>query len=111
MIIFKEGVRMSNLQPQAVVAICAAYSIYQDFGHRDMTVTSCNDSRHSATSLHYSGNAFDLRTHNTGEGERLANQIRLALPALDFDVIFEGEATENEHIHIEHQPRGGALNG
>ena len=57
---------MQSLQPQIVLAVVVASSFYKDFGY-DLVVTSFSDGIHSPNSLHYSGNAVDLRTRNVRE--------------------------------------------
>lgn len=94
----KPGVRFANLQPQTVLAICVAESVWIDTGQQ-MTITSINDGRHSHTSLHYSGNAFDIRTRGIVNSHDLADRLD-AMLGVDFDVIHEGD-----HIHVEYQPR------
>ena len=101
MIKLKTGVKLANLQPQIALAIQVAYSVYQDNGFNDLRITSLNDSGHSHTSLHYSGNAVDLGVIGFVDAQRakLAQEINGAL-GTDFDVLDEGN-----HIHIEYQPR------
>lgn len=70
----------------------------------DLTITSCNDSYHSHTSLHYAGAAIDVRTRDILSPEIKVAELQDAL-GKDFDVIYESEGTANEHIHIEYQPR------
>jgi len=98
----KEGVRVINMQPGLCLGLMMAESVYKDYG-RLMTVTSLNDSNHSPTSLHYSGNAADLRTEVAGidfeTAEGMAAEIKERL-GVDFDVV-----AESDHIHLEYQPR------
>ena len=91
---------MQSLQPQIVLAVVVASSFYKDFGY-DLVVTSFSDGIHSPNSLHYSGNAVDLRTRNVREVDMMPiiGGIRRALGS-DFDVIFE-----SDHLHIEYQPK------
>jgi len=96
-----ESIDTKNLQPQLVLALMMAQEVYNGHGV-DLVITSLNDAAHSRTSLHYSGNAVDLRTHNLPDGvdpNGVAAEIRQKLNK-DFDVIFEGD-----HIHLEHQPK------
>ncbi len=98
-------VSFAGLAPQLVLALFIAEQVYAQFD-REITITSCNDSEHSETSLHYSGNAVDLRTQNPINGIKYfedANEVvRRIKDRLngDFDVMFEGD-----HIHLEYQPR------
>lgn len=98
-------VNLAGLSPQIVLALFIAEQVYQTFG-REITITSLNDSVHSETSLHYAGQAVDLRTQNPINGMKyfddpleVVRRIKSRLNQ-DFDVMYEGD-----HIHIEYQPR------
>lgn len=86
--------------PEIVIALLVAASVYERHG-QELVVTSMNDSRHSATSLHYRGDAVDLRTNfwPDTKAREVARELDEAL-SLDYDVIFEGD-----HIHVEYQPK------
>jgi hypothetical protein len=96
--ILKEGVRLQGLQPQMVVALLAAYHIWEQHGDL-LTVTSCVDGKHSHTSLHYAGCALDFRTRDIKDQEIKTMALKAAL-GNDFDVL-----DEDDHIHVEYQPR------
>lgn len=88
-------------------AITEAREVYREFG-ADLIITSGSErtARHSRTSLHYAGQAVDIRTkHLDTRVQR--EQVRAAIAARlnkDFDVLLEDEGGHNEHIHIEYQP-------
>lgn len=71
-----------------------------------VTATSINDGKHSANSLHYSGMAVDMRSkHLTQEESRkVFFALRNDLGG-DYDVLLEAENTDNEHLHIEYDPK------
>ena len=75
--------------------------VYKSF-EIDFVITSVLDGKHAqAHSLHYSGNAFDIRTRNIptkGMIDQIVNEIRNRLTK-DFDIVLE-----SDHIHIEYQP-------
>lgn len=101
-IAYKEGV---SGEPTAAIrqAIAVAEQIYAAAGVPTLTVTSLRDGRHSAGSLHYSGNAVDLRIwelNARGKTAEVAARLRAALGA-DYDVV-----PEADHIHIEYDPKG-----
>ena len=102
----KKGVRLSNLAPQMAVAILIAAGCYGARGVRQLVVTSCNDSKHGWGSLHFSGNAVDLRSKNVPRGtlDALVMSLKSALGA-DCDVVLEDRDGDNEHIHAEYQPK------
>lgn len=104
---FKAGVNLVGICPQINIALTVASQVYAEFGH-PCTVTSANDSRHAATSLHYDGRAVDLRTQHIGmaddDKQRVVDRIRERL-TLDYDVILEDLGGQQEHIHLEWQPK------
>jgi len=97
---FKPGVTLFGIQAELLPAIICCHSIYTHHGH-DCTITSLTDGKHSHTSLHYVGAAFDLRTRHLPEVQKtvIFDEICLALTD-EFDVILE-----DSHIHVEFQPK------
>lgn len=105
MLQFKQGVQVKLLQPQMLLALQVVEEEFSKMG-LDTVVTSCNDGTHSEFSKHYSGAAFDFRTkHSGGLGKGLAASIRLRLAHIGFDVLFEYPGQDNEHIHVEFDPK------
>lgn len=96
-----DNVSLQSLAPQLVLALMICNEVYNEYGV-ELVITSVNDSKHSLTSLHYSGNAADLRIRTLPDGtaEGVAEAIRDKLNQ-DFDVVLEPT-----HIHLEYQPRG-----
>jgi len=119
MIELKPGVRVTAMSPQIGLAIQVAASAWtgawdeiepENIRCIGMVVTSINDSLHARTSLHYIGHACDIRTKTlpTATAKRwFAAEVRRRL-GVDFDVVLEGLGTHNEHLHVEHQPKGAA---
>lgn len=100
----KPGVKLKDLQPQMALAAMIVRDCYESFG-ATCTVTSANDSRHSPLSLHYMGQALDFRTKDfPASKQALLGMIRDSL-GTEFDVLLEGEHTDNEHIHVEYDVR------
>jgi len=97
----KAGVRLTDLSPQIVLA---AMIVREAYGSASCTITSANDSKHSTLSLHYKGQALDFRTKDyPGNKQALVTSIKERLGA-DFDVVLEALGTDNEHLHLEHDP-------
>jgi len=73
---------------------------FNDIAGRDAVVTYTTNGQHSPNSLHYSGNACDLRTRDLTEDQvqELTEQLRQSLGD-NYDVLFEGN-----HFHIEYDP-------
>ena len=100
----KAGVKLTDLAPQVVLAAFIVERIYDSY-RCDCVVTSGNDSKHGANSLHYKGRALDFRTKNyTGDKQALRDEIKEALGE-EFDVLLEDPDGENQHIHVEYQPK------
>lgn len=96
----KEGVKLKGLQPEALLGIVATKEVVEAFGV-EFVITSVTDGTHMVTSLHYKGQAFDLRSRDMAKGvpEKVVAALKLAL-GKDFDILFEGD-----HIHVEFQPK------
>ncbi len=96
----KKTVKLKGLQPQILIAVMVANDVYRDFG-KELVITSVNDSKHSEFSLHYSGDAIDIRTRYFTSEEKVAvhKEIKDRLTK-DFDVVLE-----KDHIHIEYDPK------
>lgn len=95
--ILKQGVKVSNLKPQLIIAFIVANDVYKAHG-QELVITSCDDSKHGVGTLHGQGFAFDARTSYflKGESERVANEIRAKIDDC-FDIV-----NESDHIHIEY---------
>jgi hypothetical protein len=74
--------------------------IFQSAANRDAVITFGTNGRHSTNSLHYSGNAIDLRTRDLSSSQTsdVTQQLRDSLGD-SYDVINEGD-----HIHLEYDP-------
>ena len=100
MMSLKPGVKALGIRPEVILGLIVAEGCYQSF-NVEMVVTSIADSRHSLTSLHYTGCAVDLRTRTVLPEERQALCTLIASKlSNDYDVILE-----NDHIHLEFQPK------
>lgn len=100
MLKLKPGVRIIGLRPEIMLAVQVAASVYDKFGY-DCVITSGTDGSHSRGSLHYAGQAVDLRTWivNVEHRRPIRDEIAAALGG-DFDVVLE-----SNHIHVEYQPK------
>ena len=111
MIRLKKGINLSGMTTQTLFAMGVAEAVYESHD-KTLWITSVNDGKHSKTSLHHSGNAFDCRTWNLEtkeQAKQVRDEIKEAL-GVDFDVIYEHDhrndsRTNNSHLHIEYQPR------
>lgn len=101
---FKPNVRLKDLTPQMALAAIVVYHLYQSKGI-ECVITSANDSVHGERSLHYKGNALDFRTKNYPGDKRWLKEEIAANLGQDFDVVYEDPDGDNQHIHVEYQPR------
>lgn len=102
----KENVKFGNVHSAISVAMIICNEIFIKHAY-EFIVTSFNDSTHSTNSLHYKDAAFDLRSkHIPSEEEKLEilQEMKESLTT-DFDVLYESQAKDNQHYHIEYQPK------
>lgn len=110
----KPGVRLRGTRPELCVAMMVAEDVFERVCHRlalgdvEFTLTSVADGTHvEKASLHYTGDAFDFRVHDLRDPIEKASmraEVEVALGP-DFDVLLENPGTDNEHIHVEYQPK------
>ena len=98
---FKDDtIGLQSLSPQLVLALIVVDQVMKECG-QEALITSLNDARHSKTSLHYSGNAVDLRSRWFTYPEQVLAMCRDALGNNpDIDMILE-----SDHFHMEYQPK------
>ena len=107
---FKNGVYL-NLQPEMAKGLPLIDLAYSDLElDAECVVTSADDGRHMAGSLHYAGRAVDLRTRDLHEEviRKLANALRKRLNGSDIINRPYQIVVETDHIHVEYQPQPGA---
>lgn len=109
MIGLKLGVKLTNLTPQMVLAAVVVNDAYKAHAVDLCVITSADDSTHGSTTLHGTGNALDFRIHNVPRASRPAvvEAIKQALRDQEgqYEVYWEGVGTNQEHIHLEYQPK------
>lgn len=98
----KDGVIATAISPQVWYAIGVAEAVYAALGFV-MVVTSLRDGTHHDGSLHYSGNAVDIRIRDIAltTVTKILDTLICCLDSWGFDVVLE-----KDHIHIEYQPKG-----
>jgi len=95
--LIKAGVDISRLNRDIRRALRKVSNVFAS-NDREIVVTSTFEGNHSAGSLHYADDAFDVR-YPDPPVDAVVHLIRLNLGP-DFDVLGEGS-----HIHIEYDPK------
>jgi len=95
--LIKAGVDISRLKRDVRRALGRVNRVFSNLD-RELIVTSTFEGNHSAGSLHYSDDAFDVRYPDPPVDE-IIHLIRIALGP-DYDVV-----EEKSHIHIERDPK------
>ena len=102
-----DGVDIDTLHTAMAPVIRAVAEAADRLGLPQPVITSGNDSRHSARSLHYQDRALDFRGNNITDtqGRALQNEVRRILGP-GYDVIFETFENNpaNDHLHVEYDP-------
>lgn len=109
---FKTTVKPEGIRPELLLAIIMVHSIYDKYGY-DCIITSLNDSVHSQNSKHFSGDGVDFRTKHITDSQtkiEILREIMLNLTFNGYDVLFESEGKDNEHLHVEYDPKKKGIN-
>jgi conjugal transfer mating pair stabilization protein TraG len=102
----KDTAQIKNISPKMLPAIGEVAAAAEDLKLPRPFITSGNDSRHMAGSLHYKNLGIDFRGNNITDrqGYALRNLLRKRL-GNQYDVLFETfEDPNNDHTHIEFDP-------
>lgn len=106
---FKDAsVKNRSWSPQLVMGIMVVNGVLEENGY-PLVVTSGDEpeTKHGDTSLHYTGEAADIRSQHIetpAEKAFILQEVRSRLNE-DYDFIIEGEGKEWEHYHLEYQPK------
>lgn len=93
----KAGVDILGTKPELIIGYMITVFAYHDAGEK-FVLTGGREGKHTLTSLHNSGNAFDCRLPKK-DAQGLRDEIKRRT-GIDFDVVLE-----RDHIHVEYQPR------
>ncbi len=96
----KKGARVRGIRPEIVLATFIISDVLHNLSHTT-TITEGTGGRHGRGSLHFSGNAVDIRTRHIPSAERHGVRYEIARRLNnEFDVVLEAT-----HIHVEFQPK------
>jgi len=93
------SVKPTGLHPKLIEALFVADELHRKATGKELTVTSLNDGKHKQGSLHYVGQAADLRTWALPRPDLFTTELQQAL-GNQYDVVLE-----IDHIHLEYDPR------
>lgn len=98
----------AGVQPKVVEMIATVANLAQTLDDpAEVWITSVFDGQHGQDSFHYRLAALDLRSHNFADlsaKHDFLHRLRSRFGP-EYDVLLEGVGTNNEHYHIEHDPR------
>ena len=96
------GVLDTNLLP-GLLSLC--HFMETILGVHEITITSVNDGTHKPGSLHYSGQAIDIRSkiYPKPEVSRVVQEFKKLYDA-EYDLIWENPGEPAEHLHLEFDP-------
>ncbi len=105
----KTGVDLRILAPQWGLAYPIIQQCFISRGY-SCVVTSGNDGEHTPksgkTSLHYLGRALDFRTKHLPMSHKLPLRLQVqAALGEQWDVVLEHVGMDNEHLHVEFDPK------
>jgi hypothetical protein len=107
-LILKKGIAIDNLCVQLLLSIIVINDLFKEL-KKDCVITACTNGTHSYSSLHWCGRAVDIRSKVFGESDekkKIVIIVREKLGSLkDYDFILENLNLENEHFHLEWQPK------
>lgn len=99
----KPGVRVQGLSSAMVLAANLLAGLFNRLGF-EFVITSGVEGIHARASLHFSGNAIDIRSNVIPSARRAEvlglMKSELGAPDSDYDVILE-----IDHYHVEFQPK------
>ncbi len=110
MIRLKPGVRIGGIRPEVLFAVLVAEGVWKKHGAEELVWSGGIEGTHTRGSEHYTFLAADLRTKDLGTVYD-RGPAKLACAELqdrigpDYDVLFENEGQENEHCHVEFDPK------
>lgn len=108
---FKAGTEVEVLTSDLLLGLLGLAHIMETHIGKDavkvLTITSVNDGIHKTGSLHYSGNAVDIRSkiYKRELVEEVIRMFRASTDGPRYDLLLEAPGTPNEHLHLEYDPK------
>lgn len=107
MLSIKPNAVIEGLKPEILLGLMVVERIFGSHGFNTV-VTELMGGKHSEGSLHYKGLAVDIRSKHIAQEHLKLTLLEDAARALGpaYDLILEAPGTDNEHYHLEFQPKG-----
>lgn len=106
MISIKDGAKIDGLKPEILAGLMIVEKVMSHFGF-DTVVTEGTGGEHMVGSLHYTGYALDIRCKHI-ELPSKKHEIMLEAKAMlgeNYDFILENEGKDDQHFHMEYDPK------
>jgi hypothetical protein len=98
-----------GVQPYGLVRIIVALCKIapQITAVEELVITAAINGEHGPNSWHYALRAIDLRTKNFPSATSIRQFIVTLQAELgpNFQILYEGEGTDNAHLHIAYRPQ------
>lgn len=103
---FKPETKVEQLDTMLLRGILGLCFVFKETtGRNELTITSVNEGKHKPDSLHYKGKAVDLRCNDMPDEQVAAIVARFKyIYDAEYDLVWEGKDSPNEHLHLEHDP-------
>lgn len=94
---------LGTVRPKNLVIMAACANVAEEMAIT--TVITCGiNGKHKNNSLHYNGNALDIRSKDIVHKMIFLSRVMKRL-GLGYEGFLEAEGTNNEHFHIEYDPK------
>lgn len=103
---FKDGVRVHTLDTQLLPGLLSLCQMMEEvLGLREVWITSVNEGVHKRLSLHYFGQAVDIRTkpYPRDKVQQVLDGFKRFYDR-EYDLIWENKNLPAEHFHLEFDP-------
>lgn len=106
MISIKEGAKIIGIQSESILGLCIVSKVFEKFVV-ELVITEVTGGAHKTGSLHYAGLAVDIRSKNITDDllKKLILENCKSRLGKNFDMILENEGQDNEHFHLEVDPK------
>lgn len=101
----KSGLKLAGIKPEILLGVMILQELFLE-NDSYMIITEFTGGQHGINSLHYKGLAVDIRTKSLDPKAKDSiltfGKLRLGK---NYDFILEDAGKENEHFHLEFDPK------